>query len=451
MRRFFVFLVVCSTLLLLSPTAAGAHSGKQSYVYVSIFSDSMEGRVEYPVLDLATALGITDIVERAGGIDDPSATPMLSEAETRAFVDTYQEQIRAYTAEHLALGDGTTQWDLEFGDLVVLVIEPSNYVQVHYRVTQTFDTTPRSFVVTYDGIIHQNPEKDALVIIENDWDSGTFGNEANPIAGLSVGQTMQTIELGSVSTVRSMTDVGQTTLRITRLRADFIWFVIALLLPVALVAKGHAISDPAPTIRGAGRRLGGLLIAFTLGLVVPLWSIGFGVFEVSERTASIGVAAALLMMAVYGLRRAADVEPIVVAALGVLQGLGLGFVFTQLKLERSHTLLSLMAFTLGTELAIAVIVGATFPLVLWARRTSLAGPILAVGTVVMTVFALVYLYERIGETTVRLAELPYRLVVLPRALIGLVAAAAVIGAAHRLATQRNTLRPLIANEPRKQP
>ncbi|NIN63308.1 MAG: hypothetical protein GTO63_01035, partial [Anaerolineae bacterium] len=38
--------------------SALAHSGEETYVYLEIFDDTMEGRVEYPVSDLGDVLGI---------------------------------------------------------------------------------------------------------------------------------------------------------------------------------------------------------------------------------------------------------------------------------------------------------------------------------------------------------------------------------------------------------
>src|SRR6056297_4215702 len=86
---------------LAQPTAA--HSGKQSYVYLNTYDDGLDGRVEYPARDLGPVLGI-DFT------DDPAVA--LATATANA------EAIRAYTADHLELGDGDTSWALSFDGAV---------------------------------------------------------------------------------------------------------------------------------------------------------------------------------------------------------------------------------------------------------------------------------------------------------------------------------------------
>ena len=61
-----VAFVVAGLGLLSSP--ASAHSGKQSYLYVSLFDDGVEGRVEIPAVDLGPAIGV-DLVGFPGGLD----------------------------------------------------------------------------------------------------------------------------------------------------------------------------------------------------------------------------------------------------------------------------------------------------------------------------------------------------------------------------------------------
>ncbi len=57
-----IALLVGATVL---PSNVSAHSGKQSYLYLTILDDGIEGRIEYPVRDLAAATGIEGSVKRS--------------------------------------------------------------------------------------------------------------------------------------------------------------------------------------------------------------------------------------------------------------------------------------------------------------------------------------------------------------------------------------------------
>ena len=71
--------------------------------------------------------------------------------------------------------------------------------------TDRFDPPPRTFVVSYDGIIEADSDRSALLIIATDWGSGTFNNEANELVRFSAGDTVQTVDLDDPSWWKGMT------------------------------------------------------------------------------------------------------------------------------------------------------------------------------------------------------------------------------------------------------
>ena len=78
---FVVAFVVAGLGLLSSP--ASAHSGKQSYLYLSIFDDGVEGRVEIPAVDLGPAIGV-DLVGFPGGLAAGVAAERSAIVSTRS-------------------------------------------------------------------------------------------------------------------------------------------------------------------------------------------------------------------------------------------------------------------------------------------------------------------------------------------------------------------------------
>jgi hypothetical protein len=413
-------------------SGASAHSGKQTYLYVNLFDDGVDGRVEFPAADLGAVLGF-DFGASAG--------------QAAAVADANADEIRAYVADHFAIGDDDGDWDLEFGAVEILPVA-GNYVVVPFIVQRDFDAAPRSFVMEFDGIIHANDQKDALLHIENDWRSAQFANEDDPIVGFSVGQTVQTIIISDAPTIESISAARGLGTDAVRTGIDQLLFVVALVLPVGLVARGRSVSDPAPTMPAVARRLARLLGISIVAHSSTLWLVGLGVIELSARTTSILVALALLALAVYAvLRFGGRREDVVVGVLSLVQGLGLGLAFTATQLDRYDTLLPLVSFNLGVEVAVLVIAALTLAVTLPVRRTALA-PIALYGiAVVIAGYSIGWLIERVGDTSISMEQVANPLRVWPRNLWVVILIAILGGAVYWWTASRGRLRPLDAPSP----
>lgn len=407
---------------------ASAHSGKQSYVYVNTYDDGMDGRVEFPARDLGPVLGLEFS-------DDPATALEVA----RANADT----IRSYTADHLELGDGEATWTLSFDEPVdVLPVGVGPYIVVPFDVEERFESAPRAFTATYDGIIHTNDQKDAFLLVENDWGTAVFQNEAEEFVGFSVGRTTQEVQLDDVSTLSSMAGVRGLGSDAVRNGIDQLLFVVALLLPVGLVAAGARVTDPAPSVASVLRRSGRVLGIYLGVASATLWIIGLGGLDLPDRLVTSLVAASLLVVAVSALWPAVSANHAMVAALGVAQGLGFGLRFNELDLDRRQPVTSLVAFTLGIAIAVAILAGLTLAVLLVVRRTAAAAPLLYGGAAVIAAYSVAWLVERIGDSDLDIEQFanPWR--VWPRNLW--IAVALILAAAglYSWSASRGRLRPV---------
>lgn len=130
---------------------AHAHSGRTSYINVAIRDGVVAGEVQYPIHDLNHVLDLAIPEEEAGGL---------------AAMEANLDAIEAYTREHFAIGDGDVEWPVEFAGYRVLDHDDGGYAIIKYRVVKTFDGTPPQLSVTFDGIIHQYPDREALVVVK---------------------------------------------------------------------------------------------------------------------------------------------------------------------------------------------------------------------------------------------------------------------------------------------
>lgn len=388
-RTALVALLMC----LVAPAWVDAHSGVQSYVYVSVFDDGVQGRVEYPIGDLADVLGIELP-------DDPSTIDNLSEADRTAIVD--------YTQAHIDMRDDDGTWDLQFdGTVTYLSGGPVGYVVVPFDVAEEFDEVPRRWTVTYDGVIETNPERDALFLVEDDWRSATFRNEDQHLLGFSVGNETQTVELESASTVEALREIAQR----GTVSVDRSAMVLAMLAGVAIstvlgtgprrenddATADRPVASWRSTLVEVATRAGLVIVGGSISVLV----IGLLAADVSSRlvmaTGALGV---LLATTTWWLRGAAARAAVLGA--GLLSGVGFGAAFVDQQLDRSAPIRSLVAFGLGMAVMVAIAVALLVPLLLVIRQSRAASKIGTVLIALVAIAGLVWLIESSFGLTFRL-------------------------------------------------
>ncbi len=425
-----VFLVIY--VLAGGPTAL-AHSGKQSYVYLGFYDTEIDGRVEIPVRDLGAVLDIDFGTNR--------------EAITAA-LEANRNEVMSYVDAHMALEsvDGD-QWALEYGAVSVLNLGANSYLLFPFDVAVDFDETPREVVVEFDAIIHVDPDKDALLHIENDVRSGVVKNESDPILGFSTGQTVQTISLDTASTLTQLGAVRGLGTDGVRSGAVHVLFIGVLMAPVALLARGRGFRDPAPSNLAVVQRAAVVLGAFGVGALTTLWFTGLGVIDLSSRSVVAATSVSLLAVSVWAMlawfRPSVTArEPAVIAVLGVLQGLGFGTTFVDDRLDRSRTVLSLVGFSFGVAAAVVIVAAlALLPMAL-LRRTPLAPVVLVGAAAVGAGYAAAWIVEGLADADWSLNRFANPWSVWPRNLVLALLGAALAAGLRSLFAARGALRPV---------
>lgn|GEM_PF-3531740 len=416
--------LVALFVLLLAPAPAAAHSGIQSYIYVSIFDDGLEGRVEYPIDDLAEVLDI-DLPDAQATIDG------LSEANRTAIVD--------YTREHLEMRDDDGLWELDFEGTVDYLAAGTGYVLVPFDVVEEFDDIPRRWTVTYDGVIEAKPERDALFLIEDDWRTATFRNEGQHLLGFSVGNETQVIELDTAPVTESMREVGRRGMVAIDKSAIILAAVIAVFAGAFLSGSARRATSWVSVLREAATSIA----LMAVGLNVSLWGLGLVGVDVGSRSAMVFgalgvlVAAATWWMTGSGARTAAF-------AAGTLSGVALGSVFVDQLLDRAAPIRSMLAFGVGAGVMVGVVAVLVAPLLLLIRfsRAASAAGMAMVG--IISVAGIVWLIESTSGARFRLrsAELRVADVLTSPIIIGVVTAAVAVAV---LASESNRSPELSSN------
>jgi hypothetical protein len=414
----------------LAPATASAHSGKQSYLYVSLFEDGIEGRVEIPVADLGEVLGI-DLSDAPGGL--------------RAGVFAARAEIEAYIAEHTGLGTVTESWDLEFGDISVLPTENGPYVVLEFVVDEDVDEVPRTFVADFAVIVESNPERDSLLLIEDDWPSATFDNGSGYLLGFSVGMTEQVVDLENESTLSSMAAIRGMGSDEVREGIDLLLLVAAVSATLVLVPRRRDQSTPRPLTSVGPDAASGAGI-FVLAATVSLWIVGLGVLTLPTRVTAAIVAGTLALQAVYltvarfrASTRTLGTAMFALAGLAFGFGLGAGFVFHEL--DRSRPVTGLIAFQVGALVAallVALFIG--LPLLL-LRRTRYVPALVVTLSVVFVGYAVAWSGELLTNDDWPIEEVANPLRVWPRNFWFVLLAVAAAAAVRTIEQRAGRLRP----------
>lgn len=171
---------------------------------------------------------------------------------------------------------------------------------------------------------------------------------------------------------------------------DHVLFLLSLLLVAGEIAARDGM-------RRAIRNVAVVVTGFTLGHSVTLIAAALDVVTLPSRLVESGIALSIVVVAVWNLVRpeARRGLPWVAAAFGLVHGFGFSSVLRELVLPRAGTIVALLSFNFGIELAqLAIVIvvlgplawGATRP---WYHRTVVQG-----GSVAITLVASYWLITR---------------------------------------------------------
>lgn len=154
--------------------------------------------------------------------------------------------------------------------------------------------------------------------------------------------------------------------------ADHIAFLLSLLLPSVLLARGHRFGQwTAQTSMGASlRQVLAVVTAFTLAHSVTLGLAAFELVRLPGAWVEAAIAGSVVVAALSHLvSRRLGFRWQIAFVFGLIHGFGFASVLGDLGLPAGQGLSGLLGFNLGVELGQLAIVGLWFPLAWWLRQT----------------------------------------------------------------------------------
>ena len=333
--------LLSTTLVLATPDTASAHSLDSSTLSVRVSDDSVDATVSVALEAVDAAL---DSSYATGGSD----------------VSTSSGEVIAYLSEHLTVtgADGAV-WAESWSAPVRESVEGIESFSVEVALDPA-GADASAFTVAYDAVIETDASHEAVVVL-------TDAAGAISTAGvIAAGDTALQIGESTSTGVLDMVGYG---LHHVLEGADHLLFLVTLLLvaPLAVHAGRWVRRDGAlPTARKV------LFVAttFTVGHSLTLLASALGWVSLPSTPVEVVIALSVAVAAVHAIRPLVrHGEEVIALGFGLVHGLAFAGILADLGIDGSASLVSLLAFNVGVELAQLATIAAVFPSLYLASRT----------------------------------------------------------------------------------
>jgi len=376
-------------LLVLSAIARplAAHQIGQSYLYLQVTETALTGRFEIALVDLNPALGL-------------EGTPREITAEN---VAEHAQFLRDYYLEKVAISGEAGPLEIDFSGQAAPVVR-AGYVNLPFAI-RGYETVPRTLTFEYSALFDEDPDHRGFVLIESNWATGTFANEAGISLVFSPDARTDSLDLTSKGRLQGFIAVIKLGMEHIWEGVDHVLFLIALLIP-AVMKREEGRWQPVESFRPALMNVVKIVTAFTVAHSITLSLAALGIFDLPGRlveiviAASIAIAAADILFPIFRGR-----VWLVVLGFGLFHGFGFAGALSGMGVFGEYLWMPLLAFNLGVEIGQIVIVALVFPVLYLFRRwwvyAKLGMPVVAVFLILIS---LAWVSERTFDIDIPITE-----------------------------------------------
>ena len=337
--------LLTTIILVLSPSPAQAHSFDSSTISTHVTEEGVDATITIAVKSLDEAMG-TDAIDRAD-------------------LDAYAAEVEAYLADHLSVtSDDGTEWGETFSDATLETVDGIESISIEVDF-DTGDSDTSDFEITYDAVIEALPEHEAVVVLTD-----TAGEVSTAGVITASDDTVSIAASGDGSeTANGLVDMIGYGFEHVLQGADHLLFLLTLLLVAPVVAVAGRWQRRT-AFRPTGRRVLGVVSSFTLGHSITLIASALGWVQVPSRPVEVLVAISVGVAAVHAMRPVVPHgENLIAAGFGLVHGLAFAGILVNLGLSGTTSILALLAFNVGIELAQLVATATLFPSLYLLART----------------------------------------------------------------------------------
>ncbi|MEO0769437.1 MAG: HupE/UreJ family protein [Cyanobacteria bacterium J06649_4] len=371
--------------------SASAHQTHQSYLFFQIGESEITARVELPMNDINDVLSL-------GLASGKRITP--------AQMEPFIPQIEAYAAQHTQVACPPQTCELSFTGHEYFNEYQSQFVNLLYDL-QEFEELPTELSVSFDPLLAEKPGNTNLLLIDENWKTGTFGDETNVLLVFDQPGQEKSLSLGSGSLLQGFWGVVKLGVEHILEGVDHVLFLVALLLPSVLRRKDSNHWQPVGSFSTAFVYILKVATAFTIAHSITLCLATLQIVQVPSRivesviAASIGLAAVEIFYPIFRGR-----AWLIIFLFGLFHGFGFADVLADLGVTSQYAALSLFGFNLGVELGQIAIIAVIFPLLyLFRRQRFYPKVVLRTGGLLLGLMSLYWFIERAFD--VNLQVMPF--------------------------------------------
>ncbi len=360
------------------------HKLGESYVFLKFLDNEISMRLEIPLIELNEILEL--------GIGDPLTAD-------RAEVDTHMVKIREYVLDHFSLSHAGSPLQLNYTEYDFRHIEKANYVLIFMDADA--GSIPEAIEVTFDPFFDELPRHKSLLVVEENFRTGTFDNGEIPALVFSPSTRTQTLDLSDASMWKGFVSFVRSGVHHIWIGIDHILFLLALVLP-SVVRREEKIWEARDSFKDAFIYVIKIVTLFTIAHSVTLALASLEIVTLPSRLVESVIAASVIIAAVDILYPVLGKRiMLVVFAFGLFHGFGFASNLTHIGLSGTQLVLALIGFNVGVEIGQVGIICVAFPVLFAIRRTWLYRRVLLPGgAAVFVLVAGLWLFERAFDLNV---------------------------------------------------
>ncbi|RME97892.1 MAG: HupE/UreJ family protein [Bacteroidetes bacterium] len=392
-----IFPSFCLLLVLIAPQLARAHSPNQSYIYLRIYDDGIDGRFEVTAKDLNRALQL-DLPDRMNISD----------------VEPHIATIQAYLDQRTDFKANGQNYRLSFTEVEILKLdEMEDFVKFNFTLPE-LSQIPDALQVRYEGFYDTDELHKGVLIQEYNWKAGIVDNEALISLIFDTNTREQSLDLTDASMWKGFWALTKLGVWHIWIGLDHILFIIALILP-AVVRRRETLSDmslvdqnvssnyshswlPVAEFGPAFWYILTIVTCFTIAHSVTLALAALGVINLSSRVVESIIAISIALAALHNITPIFKGREWLIAAIfGLFHGFGFASVLGEKGLSGDYMVLSLLGFNVGVEMGQILIICLVFPLLYLLRKFNIYPKIITYGSVLLIFVSLYWFAERAFE------------------------------------------------------
>ncbi|WP_344826905.1 HupE/UreJ family protein [Rurimicrobium arvi] len=339
-----------------------------------------------------------------------------------------------YLLQHMRITDNSgRRWSVRVLDKNVLRDEQFltgtyNELVFHLWLQPPGQSSPRSFTLYYDAVMHQLITHKMMIRIRQDWDGGLSGKDS---AAAELGMLMVNPSDNSVPPVVVNLDEGSKWKGFRQMfflgmehiadGTDHLMFLLALLLPAPLIASGGRWCQSGGA-RYAVRNLLKIVTAFTIGHSLTLLAGALGWLRLPAQPVEVLIALSVLIGCIHALRPLFPGKELFIAGgFGLIHGLAFAGTLYNLDIDGTRMALSILGFNLGIEIMQLFVVLLVVPWLILLGPFATYGYVRTAGALFGVVASLAWITERVSGNANEISAVVSRLLLHARWMILLLA------------------------------